>query len=239
MSVNVATQKFSGNYGPWIATTTTHGTYTYSGYQSQPLNYVPSNAEYLQIRFKVTGCSVASGKTPEFCVVYDYTDAANLQTTRQTDYDAMRVEYDVLSEEYQTITIALSDAFKNAMLINNIGFRFWHVVSNGSGKIVIDYIYIGPEESLPTKALFFDFTNNTAAKNRYATSTYGGNNYDSTPSLWARTVANNSVSVTNTGLGTLNLELNDPATASNAFAQTATGVESFSSTPPRLPFQCK
>lgn len=229
LSVNVATTKFSTNYGPWVATTKKHGTYTYGGNQSQPLSYDPANADYIQLRFKVTGCTVTTGKTPTVTVVYDYTDPTTLNVTR-CDY-SMTATYTATDEEYQTLTIALEDVFKNAVEINNIGFRFYHLISGGDGKVVIDYIYVGPEETLPTKAMFFDFTNDSAAKERYASTTYGGNNYDANPDIWTRTPANNSISVTNTGLGTLNLDLEDPATGGTPFAQTSTGATVYGTNP--------
>ena len=79
LTVNVS-DGFSGTvadgnqvYGPWLKITNAHGVQssktnaTYS-----PLNYDPENVEIVQLRFKITGCTVPTGTTPKVYFEYYY-----------------------------------------------------------------------------------------------------------------------------------------------------------------------
>ena len=172
LTVNVVdTPDESGTYGPWLETTNTHGSYPWTGenhHKYYPLNFVPTNADYVQVRFKLNGCTAADDKTPMLALIYDYFDGGT--------YDAdgrLRAEIDMHTEGYQTVTIELDEKFNSVDLIKSLGFRFLNILSAGDGTITIDYIYVGAKDQL-----YFGFDNTEADAQRYTSKTYGNNNFD-------------------------------------------------------------
>ncbi len=131
-------------YGPWIKPTATHAVATgRTTYKNYPLAYDPSNAEIVQLRFKAENCTVPSGKTPRVVLEYYYNTA-----------DVYSYKGDIGANfkadgQYQTITIKTSSVFTSAEFIRCFGLRFQNVMSGGSGKMHIDYIYIGPSCKAP------------------------------------------------------------------------------------------
>ncbi len=172
LTVNVgASADADGNYGPWLETTNTYGAFPWTGenhHKYYPLNFVPAQADYVQVRFKLNGCSAVEGKTPVLMLAYDYyNDGA---------YDAdgtLSAEIDMGVEDYQTLTIALDEKFNSMDLIKSLGFRFKNILSAGDGTITIDYIYVGAKDQL-----YFGFENTEADAQRYTSKTYGNNNFD-------------------------------------------------------------
>ncbi len=174
----------ANNYGPWVVTTSAYRQFpNVNDASSLGLKYDPSQAEVVQIRFKVKGCTKTSTADPRVVVVYDHTTDS---TTARGDY-TMISSYALQDGVYQTLTIPVSTKFKSADYIRSFGFRFWDLKSTGSGQVTIDYIYVGPREELPTqKHLFFDFDNSVQAQNRYLNKTYTGTMFDrSSKGYWA------------------------------------------------------
>ncbi|MBQ2446636.1 MAG: endonuclease/exonuclease/phosphatase family protein, partial [Oscillospiraceae bacterium] len=138
----------NGKYGPWFTTTKTHGGYPWTANpERHPLQYAPGNADFIQIRFKTEGCVLAAGSKPQIVVVYDYDKGDG--TVARGAYD-MVVNYTLKDGTYQIVSIPLSDQFKSAKKITTLGFRFWHIKgSSADAKVVIDYIFVGPEEAMP------------------------------------------------------------------------------------------
>ncbi len=185
LSVKVAQGKpynDASNWGPWIRTTTAYRQrpLTDKDY-SLPLHFDPSEAEVIQLRFKVEGCQCVKNADPRVVVVYDHTTGGQ---TKRGAY-SMVESYSLKNGLYQTLTIDLNEEFKNADEIRSFGFRFWDLVSVAAedtanrGRVVIDYIYVGPESRLPSgQNLLFDFGNKAEDRERYMDKSYGGLNFD-------------------------------------------------------------
>ena len=179
LSIDV-TKGYSGStangnltYGPWLRTTTRYGTFPGNLEEDSiyhALNYDPSEAEFLRIRFKLDKCLTDTGKMPKVILAYHY--KKNGVLGYGTDISS---DYSYTDGQYLTLTIPLSDAFKNADVITNIGFRFQNIYSNSGGKLTIDYIYFGKQRAVP---LFFDFTADASSRLRYAHPVYTYHNFD-------------------------------------------------------------
>ncbi len=150
----------------------------YSQYYS--FRYSPSQAEKIQVRFKVTDCEPeldANGAalTPKVSLSY----IPDNGTFKKVDISLGT--YTVTNDKYITRTVDAPANFKNASDILGLGLNFGNIIetSGKDGKFVIDYLFIGPEEDLPTTDyLFFDFDNSVEAQERYKSVTYKGVNYD-------------------------------------------------------------
>ncbi|MBE6984291.1 MAG: fibro-slime domain-containing protein [Ruminococcaceae bacterium] len=173
LSIAVATDKphnDTANYGPWLATTDQYGSYPKQDGTNNPLNYIPNNADYIQIRFKVEGCSSTRSAGPRIVAVYDYMKDGTYPGVlfEGRDYTMVK-EYTYKEGVYQVLTLPVSDNFKNADLVTTFGFRFWDLKSTNDGKITVDYIYVGPEEHLPQQSVLLNFdstdTSSWTAKN--------------------------------------------------------------------------
>ena len=176
-----------------------------------PLSFVPNNAEYLQVRMKLSGFDPAV-KTTRFCLNY----YMNGSTTQQMDgaSHSFGTGY-TFDGTYITLSLKLNDAFRSAAAINGIKLNFWDL--KGTGTVVFDYVYIGPKAGLPGQApLYFDFKNSSEDQSRYSTDTYNHQNYD-TASAWNGTYLSSTtkdgISVNNSQ-GTLTLT----KTAANSYS---------------------
>ena len=203
--------KYSGSeangnltYGPWLKITNgdgvgpdkTTGTH-------RPLNYKPANVEEVRIRFKITGCTVPSGKTPRVYFEYYYTEGGTY--TGATD---MYANYTFTDGEYVTVTIPASNTLKAADVLCGFGLRFQHIMSTSGGKLILDYIYVGEKAS---DTLLFDFSNNAAAKARYQDPAYNFINFDTaSKGYWASYYNGENTNFTvNNSEGTLNVTVTD------------------------------
>ncbi len=156
----------TSNYGPWFTTTNVYGNYpSNASGEYHPLSYIPKNAEYIQICFKVEGCEVTRSGNPRIVVVYDYMKNGDYPGKAYAGRDYTMVkEYAYNEGVYQVLTLPVSENFKNADMVTTFGFRFWDLKSVNNGKITVDYIYVGPEAGLPQKQnvlLEFDSNNIT------------------------------------------------------------------------------
>ena len=142
-------------YGPWVKTTNTYGKFTgRTTYDYYPLSYDPKNAEAFQIRFKTENIQVDEGKTPRVVLEYYYTlDGVYTTTTDIVD------TYTLKNGEYQIVTIPVTAKFKAADEILCFGIRFQHIKSSSNGSLVIDYIAIGKNDSLPSPRYTVTFQN--------------------------------------------------------------------------------
>jgi len=202
----------NGWYGPWLTTTNSYGHYpTRNNRSLHPLNYDPSEAEIIQIRFKLEDCQMATENAPHVVVVYDY---FNGTTTARGDYTMIQ-DYSMENGVYQTLTIPVSSTFQSAEAITTMGFRFRNIKGVTDGKVVIDYIYVGKEENAPVDDhIFIDFTNTKEDRERYGSRTYGSINLDlaknwsKSTELNAPTVSDGSLNITagsaHTGYGYFN-----------------------------------
>ena len=147
----------SGLYGPWFLTAAIHGTHTNSLRPStQALAYDPAEAEYIQLRFKVEGSTGVPNKEPQIVMVYDRTID---DVTDRGAYD-MQMDYTLENGKWITMTMPVSSEFRSADYITMLGMRFAGIKasSKGSGQVVLDYLYAGTREELPTQIAIVQFS---------------------------------------------------------------------------------
>ena len=147
----------SGLYGPWFLTAAIHGTHTNSLRPStQALAYDPAESEYIQLRFKVEGSTGVPNKEPQVVVVFDRTVE---DVTDRGGYDIQK-NYELENGKWITMTMPVSEEFRNADYITMLGMRFAGIKasSKGSGQVVLDYLYAGTREELPTQIAIVQFT---------------------------------------------------------------------------------
>lgn len=138
----------NGYYGPWVVTAAVPGVFSSRDQREfHALGYEPKVGDHIRIRFKVEGCISATGTDPRVVVIYD----------RMVDGVTDRGSYNLIDSYplhngvYQTIDIPVNSGFYSADAITTLGFRFWDLIAQapGSGRVVIDYIYVGPPDSIP------------------------------------------------------------------------------------------
>ncbi|MBR4308663.1 MAG: carbohydrate-binding protein, partial [Oscillospiraceae bacterium] len=192
--------------GPKFMTTKTYGVFPYRGQGANaPLRYVPSENDYLVVRFKLDNVIAGSDYTPMLFMEYHWNDASGADNTK---YEDLKADYNLVTGQWQTVAVPVSATFKNAKEITSLGLRFTGILSSGAagtGTVTIDYIYVGPLQQ--ADHLLIDFEENLGT---YEDSVYGGVNYDLS-SKWtysgsdrnsAPTVADGEISTTTTGAST-------------------------------------
>ncbi len=142
--------------GPKFMTSTTYGVFPWNGRPGYaPLSYVPSKAQYFQIRFKLDGVVSTGSNTIQ--LEYHYDNAKGVDAIK---YGDLNTAFTFKTGSYQVITAPLSSTFKNAAKITSFGVRFMNIKSSDSanlGKVTIDYIYVGTLADLPTPAYTVTF----------------------------------------------------------------------------------
>ena len=192
--------------GPKFMTTKTYGVFPYRGQGANaPLRYVPSENDYLVVRFKLDNVIAGSDYTPMLFMEYHWNDASGADNIK---YEDLKADYNLVTGQWQTVAVPVSATFKNAKEITSLGLRFTGILSSGAagtGTVTIDYIYVGPLQQ--ADHLLIDFEENLGT---YEDSVYGGVNYDLS-SKWtysgtnrnsAPTVADGEISTTTTGAST-------------------------------------
>ncbi|MBE6985604.1 MAG: carbohydrate-binding protein, partial [Ruminococcaceae bacterium] len=118
-----------------------------------PICFDPAKAEMIQIRMKFENVSCLSGKTP-LVAVDPYVRGSKINTQ-----DYYFTEQQVLGEEMIAVTVPLSA--EDIIRGNYTNFRlyFTNMGFTASSRVVIDYIFIGPEEKLPAPKLTVTFQN--------------------------------------------------------------------------------
>ena len=161
LKVNVAEDLAYGTtnsyYGPWLVTSGCTDFFVDRDNRAyHALGFEPQSGDVIQIRFKLEGCVAATDSNPQVVVVYDRT---NDGVSDRGSYN-LTAEYPLQNGVYQTLTIPVNSEFASSDVITNIGFRFWHIKSQtkGSGKVIIDYIYVGPKENVPAVSYTATFT---------------------------------------------------------------------------------
>ena len=159
LTLPVGQEALNGVYGPWLTTATFHNVFPGEGERfRQPLGYAPDRAEVVQIRFKTEDCILAdNGLQPGVVVTYDRDTAG--QVGRGT-YE-MEASYTLQNGKYTTVTLPLSEDFRNADFITSLGFQFRNIKGSDAGKghVTIDYIFVGAEEDAPMEMADVTFVN--------------------------------------------------------------------------------
>ncbi len=197
--------------GPKFMTSNTYGVFPWNGRGAYaPLNYDPSDAEVIQLRFKIDNCVSTGSNSVQ--MEYHYDDAAGTDAIKYGDVNAA---FSFVTGEYQVWTAPLSTTFKSAAAITSLGVRFMNIKSPDSanlGTVTIDYIYVGSEENVPYQDhLYFDFTNTAADRARYGTKTYGYTNFDDPTNWWCYTPRTTAPSI-DSAVGTLSFSIKDAST---------------------------
>lgn len=114
------------------------------------LKYDPKDAEVVQIRFKMENLKSAEGQEASFSLWYHKADGSG-HVSASEDKHSLGSNF-VADGEYMTLTVPLSDAFRNAGTVTGLRPAFFYVIPTDlsqQGCLTIDYIYIGPEEGIP------------------------------------------------------------------------------------------
>ena len=153
----------------------------------KPLHYMTKATDYFQIRFKIDNAvSTASNGNGVFRLDLDCPndlDPAADTSRYYTRYEKSFKVADVVGKGYTVLTFPLNSAeYLNFDWLSLVHPVFTNIKS-ASGKTAtfsIDYLYIGPQESLPEQDnyLYFDFTDTEADRERYDSFTYNHLNFD-------------------------------------------------------------
>jgi len=163
-----------------------------------PLKYDPSNAEVVQVRFKMDNLKVFEGRNAFFRLWYIknngtenvemYEDAYSLGTDYVSDGEYMTITGTFFTQaeiDAGSTTSGFPDAtFQNAGTILGIRPVFYNLAlidTAKSGSITIDYVYVGPAADAPqseANELFFDFDNSEQSQERYLSEQYNSINFD-------------------------------------------------------------
>ncbi len=143
-----------------------------------PLNYNPTYAQVVQIRFKMENLKACDGQNPFFRLWY-YKGSDNL---RKYDRNVLMGKNFVADGEYVTLRFDLYDAseivdlpaggskpdttFSKAGKITGLRLGFHGFVladTTKNGSITVDYLYIGPEKNAPRETVTVTFTDEAGA----------------------------------------------------------------------------
>ncbi|MBR6825913.1 MAG: phosphodiester glycosidase family protein [Oscillospiraceae bacterium] len=174
------------------------------------LQYDPKQAQFIQYRFKLE--NFKTDATPAVGLYYyqqaTAPDGAGIRLATDSLY-VLKTE-DLTSGRYITVTQPVSQSFRQCANISAVRLDLKGIQSIGNtqlGKVTIDYIYVGPEATLPIQDfLFFDFTDTSSDQVRYGTKTYGGLAFDTDACWYPRKANTESVSI-DTAAGTLTMRL--------------------------------
>ncbi len=144
------------------------------------LSFVPKDAEVYQVRFKLENFVLGEytednvDKTctlPYVDLHYKYDSSTSFSKIADTVWlKSFDPEY-ITNGQYVTMTLDLTDTFRNASTIHTMRFYFGAIESPGngtSGRLTIDYIYIGPRDRAPANTTYgydLSYDNDTKLSN--------------------------------------------------------------------------
>ena len=176
--------------------------------ESVPLNLIPGNGHIFQIRFCVENCKLSTQKALEI-VLRLSDDATTNVSPDETTKGLIKIPLnadEVFSGNYVTATYDMDNStyYTAAQYIDSFRVNFSGMANETAGRILIDYIYLGPEKGMDQdiydEYLYFGFDNTTADVLRYKSSIYGSTarNYD-LKTNWKSNTAGTSINVTSDG----------------------------------------
>ncbi|MBR4308184.1 MAG: hypothetical protein IKT58_01175, partial [Oscillospiraceae bacterium] len=195
---NLKSKDANGNpLGAWIQTVVSGGDIGSTGVQ-----LAAGKGHYAQIRFRVENCKSYAG---DGNVSIFFSNSKDTETEGDVAKEERRAKVavsneEVLSGEFMTVTIPLDGTYyANSGTIDIMRVYIAGYTDNGtgSGRIIIDYIYVGPEQGMKQEIygdyLYFGFTNTASDQFRYKGSVYGSTsselkNYD-TKGFWSSNTA--------------------------------------------------
>ncbi len=224
----------------YFGVTNTPHNYPWSGSrQYAPLKYVPGKDQYLQIRMKFLDLKAVSGTSIKTVMHFHNTEfvtqTVNGEKKKVPTYAYNNQEFtvDFVANTYFVKTVAIDNLFESRDIINSIGFTLYNLTGaageqkDGSGYVVVDYIYIGPKEELPIQeSVSFDFTNSRSDRARYNTHTYGKLNYD--VGSWTYATDRMSAPVFDNVAGTMSSQIDNHSneTSTQYYLQTSPNLQS-------------
>ena len=203
----------STGFSPYVQTTDTSNRTT-----AIPLNYVPGSSDVVQIRVRFENCAVVPNGNPRIRLYYIKNNDDGSEGVDGADYVNFIIDpADLTSGQWVTYTLNAPTAFKEASVINAVRPLFNAIcsASGKTGKITIDYIFVGARRDAPDQGdLFIDFNNKESDKQRYNSKTYGYLNFDRADGVenWYAASVNISDLTIDNAAGTMNL------TAAGSFA---------------------
>ena len=227
--------------GPYLTTSDLYDLDENRSANQYTVRFKPENAEYMQLRFRTNDCQKSDNANRNMNVVFLYDgydkDGNYVDFNTYNNRTYIRGYYEI-KDGFQTLTMPLTEAIRDMLVISNFGIRFQHMSTRFDGSVDIDYIYVGPGELAPdpvygydssyddasyaTDALFFGFGNGTGDAQRYDSEIYGNLNYDSyDPSksigYWATNPTTNSSSTAyKIENGLCNLEVTNKGTGTSS-----------------------
>ncbi|MBQ2446625.1 MAG: hypothetical protein II272_09330, partial [Oscillospiraceae bacterium] len=136
------------------------GTYTQTttggnSMNTMPLTYFPKATDLVQVRLKFRNCT---GTAPYVHLYYIKDDSATVTNDNSKKaFSASLLDADT----YTVVTFPVPKGFGTAKLINSIRLTFTGLAEDGSGtgEILVDYLYVGSREGLPTPMYDVTFRN--------------------------------------------------------------------------------
>ncbi len=153
------------------------------------LSYIPHSDDWFEIRIKINDLTALADTNK---ISFDIEMRKDSTQMYKINYGAsFAAEGGVQSNRYYTISFKLPDnsgGWENTIPYDSVGtvkrFAFNPVGlnTNKTYSCSIDYIYVGPEDKRPSQQteerIYFGFDNDRAAQNKYGSTIYGGDNYD-------------------------------------------------------------
>ncbi|MBP3411803.1 MAG: hypothetical protein J6K89_00930, partial [Oscillospiraceae bacterium] len=121
--------------------------------EGSPLYFDPAKAEVFQLRMKLENVGCVTGKTA-LVTVDLYAGNTKLDLPDRGLY-----EHQVLGGDYFLVTLPISEEFRTKGIVTNLHVYIGNITATASSKAVVDYIYVGSEEGLPTDAYTVTFKN--------------------------------------------------------------------------------
>ena len=226
------------NYGPWIVPTETCGQAEAEWYD-MPLRYIPNEAEFVQVRFKLDGCEYIEGSTYKGTFVafeYHYQDENGATAYKWFGSDHA-YSFEDAGDGYVIVTMPTTEHFRSQEMIYRVSLRFNGIKSTAAnnGTVTVDYIYVGTELSLPNQPLYFKFTDTAEDQTRYETRTYRDTDFDDAKEEnWYLRETLSDITINNSGIGTMSLLVNsgyptDSDSVKTGYHATFTGAENYNS----------
>ncbi len=115
-----------------------------------PLDYRSNANDVVQIRFKLENCTYAPDASSSAVDFYYKADGILLNQSPAYVRQSVDEKW-VFSGEYYVMNMELPDQFTQANVIDAIRPQFANIraIEGAEGRILIDYIYVGPQETAP------------------------------------------------------------------------------------------
>ncbi len=169
--------------------TTGMGDHTYAYVQTGGngagfLNYDPSEAQIVAVRFKLSEEAAITEETKAYFKFQVIKEGGGTELAYE-EVIPFPADIDPHSGFVTLIGEISNEDILNAEFFNSLRVGISEL-KRGSGTIIFDYIYVGPRSALPSEdRLLFHFTDKNEDRERYSSFTYGyHSDYDSNTTKW-------------------------------------------------------